>query len=92
VIDAEGCLWNAEWGAGIVRRYTLQGRLDREVVVPAKNPTCPCFAGGSLDEMYITSARKGMTPQELERTPHAGAVYRASLPVRGIPDLAVDGH
>lgn len=92
VVDAEGCLWNAEWGAGVVRRYTPQGRLDREVAVPAKNPTCPGFAGAALDEIYITSARQAMTPEELERTPHAGGVYRASPAVRGVPDLVFEGY
>jgi sugar lactone lactonase YvrE len=91
VVDAEGCLWNAEWGAGIVRRYTPHGRVDREVVVPAKNPTCPCFAGAALDEIYITSARQMMTLEELERTPHAGGVYRASLAVGGVPDRVFEG-
>jgi sugar lactone lactonase YvrE len=92
VVDADGCLWNAEWGAGVVRRYTPSGRLDREVPVPAKNPTCPCFGGAALDDIYITSARQAMTPQELERTPQAGGVYRASVGVRGIPDLLFEGH
>jgi sugar lactone lactonase YvrE len=92
VVDAEGCLWNAEWGAGIVRRYTPQGRLDREVAVPAKNPTCPCFGGAALEEIYITSARQAMTPEELERTPHAGGVYRTSPGVRGVPDPVFEGH
>lgn len=93
VIDAAGCLWNAEWGAGMVRRYTPAGAIDREIVVPAKNPTCVAFGGGSLQDLYITSARQEMTPEELARTPHAGGVYRASVgDVRGQPDsMFLDG-
>ena len=86
VVDADGCLWNAEWSAGMVRRYTPGGRIDREVAVPAKNPTCVCFGGPSLDELYVTSARQQMTPEELSAVPHAGGVYMALPGVRGIAD------
>ena len=55
-VDAEGCLWNAEWGNSRVVRYTPAGKLDRVVSVPAKNPTCCTFGGAKLDTLYITSA------------------------------------
>ncbi len=87
VIDAEGCLWNAEWGSACVRRYTAGGELERSIAVPAKNPTCPAFGGPGLDDVYLTSAREQMTPDELIRMADAGGVYLArSVGVRGIPD------
>ncbi len=55
-VDAKGCLWNAEWGAARVVRYTPAGKIDRWIEVPAKNPTCCCFGGSNLDTLYITSA------------------------------------
>jgi len=55
-IDADGCLWNAEWGASRVVRYTPDGKIDRVIAVPAKNPTCCAFGGTRLDTLYITSA------------------------------------
>ena len=55
-VDADGCLWNAEWGASRVVRYTPAGRIDRVIAVPAKNPTCCAFGGTRLDTLYITSA------------------------------------
>jgi L-arabinonolactonase len=90
VIDADGCLWNAVWGAGVVRRYAPDGSLDREVAVPAKNPTCVAFAGDAMNECYVTTSRQEMSAEELERTPDAGSVYRAVMPgVRGLPDRLV---
>jgi L-arabinonolactonase len=87
VIDADGCLWNATWGAGVVRRYRPDGRLDREVRLAAKNATCPVFGGDRANELFVTSARQDMSAAELERIPHAGGVYRALLTdVRGAPD------
>lgn len=74
IVDAEGNLWNAAWGAGLVRRYRPDGTIEREIAVPAKNPTCAIFAGAALSELYITTARQEMTPLELERVPHAGGI------------------
>lgn len=92
VIDADGFLWNAAWGAGVVRRYSPDGALEREVSVAAKNPTCVAFGGDALNELYITSAREEMSPAELERTPGAGGVYRAFVaPVRGLADSLIAG-
>ena len=86
VIDAEGCLWNAAWGAGRVRRYAPDGRLLDEIAVTAKNPTCVAFGGDALGDLYITSARQEMSDKELESTPEAGGVYRAAPGPRGVPD------
>jgi L-arabinonolactonase len=87
VIDAEGCLWNAEWGSGVVRRYSLAGAIDREITLPAKNPTCLAFGGPDLDHVYITSARQEMSEDELARTADAGGVYRAFAGgLRGVAD------
>lgn len=87
IVDAEGHLWNAAWGAGVVRRYRPDGSIEREVSVAAKNPTCAVFGGDTLNELYITTARQEMSPAELERTPEAGGVYRAVIAdVRGLPD------
>ena len=91
VIDAEGCLWNAAWGAGLVRRYAPDGRVLDEIAVPAKNPTCVAFGGDARADLYITSARQEMSDDELASTPGAGGVYRASLGLRGVSDAPFRG-
>src|SRR5690606_17970307 len=44
-VDAEGHLWNAQWGAGRAVRYAPDGRVDRIVAIPAGMPSC-CAIGG----------------------------------------------
>lgn len=75
-VDVDGGLWNAEWGASTVHRYVPDGRVDRRIAVPVKNPSCVAFGGPNLDEMYVTSARQDMTAHELDAMMHAGGVYR----------------
>jgi L-arabinonolactonase len=87
IVDAAGHLWNAAWGAARVRRYRPDGTIEREIAVPAKNPTCVAFAGAALNELYITTARQEMSLRELERVPHAGGIYRADMrDVAGLRD------
>ena len=87
IVDADGCLWNAAWGGSVVRRFTPDGRLDRAVEIPTKNPTCPAFGGADLATLYVTSSRQQHTAEELERAPQAGGVFTARVPgVGGIAD------
>lgn len=72
VIDDEGALWNAQWGAGRVVRYLPDGRFDRIVRIPAAQPSCCVLAG---DMLYITSARVGLDAAALADQPLAGGVF-----------------
>jgi L-arabinonolactonase len=92
VIDEEGCMWNAAWGVGRVRRYSPHGRLIHEVHVPARNTTCPAFGGETRGDLFVTSSRQEMTTEDLARVPHAGGVYRAAnIGVRGVADALFEG-
>jgi sugar lactone lactonase YvrE len=87
IIDAEGCLWNAQWGAARVVRYRVDGSIERIVSIPAKNPSCCTLGGTAFDELYVTTAREDMSADELMHTPHAGGVYRVSMAdVRGLAE------
>ncbi|MEP1586817.1 MAG: SMP-30/gluconolactonase/LRE family protein [Tateyamaria sp.] len=54
VVDADGNLWNAQWGAGRVACYDPQGTFLRSIAVPANRTTCPAFGQGTT--LYVTSA------------------------------------
>lgn len=83
-VDAEGCLWNARWGAGTVIRYTPDGAVDTVVRVPAANPTCPAFGGDDLSTLFVTSARFGRTAEQLADEPQAGAVFAVDPGTSGV--------
>jgi L-arabinonolactonase len=85
-VDAQGCVWNAHWGAGRVVRYALDGSIDREINVPATQPTCIAFGGPNLDMLYVSSAREGLSADALAAQPHAGDVFVYKLDIKGLPD------
>jgi sugar lactone lactonase YvrE len=60
VIDGEGCMWIAQWGASRVARYGPDATFLGAVNVPAKQASCPAFGGADLSTLYVTSAATGL--------------------------------
>lgn len=85
-VDREGCVWSAHWGAGCVVRYTPEGRIDRTLAVPTRQPTCVCFGGPDLDVLCVTSARESLDAATLRSEPNAGAVFLYRAGVQGLPE------
>ncbi|WP_022684151.1 SMP-30/gluconolactonase/LRE family protein [Sphingobium bisphenolivorans] len=79
-VDAEGHIWVAHWGGGRVSRFTPDGKLDRAILLPAKQVTNICFAGPELDRMFVSSAAIG-----LPNTVYDGGFYELFPGVRGLP-------
>lgn len=88
--DSEGFLWSAQWYGSCVMRYDPEGKAVVRVGTPAKQTSSVIFGGPSLDELYITTAKKpepGPVPPGYD--PNAGYVggrlYRADPQVCGVP-------
>jgi sugar lactone lactonase YvrE len=90
-IDADGCLWNAEYGGWRLVRYTPAGKIDRVIEMPVANPTCCCFGGAGFDTLYVTSATQRLTPGDLAKQPLAGSVFAVRPGVRGLPEARFAG-
>jgi L-arabinonolactonase len=89
-VDAAGYLWNAQWGASRVRRYSPDGEVDFDVKIPATQTSCCCFGGPGLETLFVTSARVTLSPERLAKEPKAGGVFAVtfdpSLGIRGVPE------
>lgn len=60
VVDAEGCLWNAQWGASRVARYSPQGGFLSAIGAPASQTSCPAFGGADMAQLFVTTATQGL--------------------------------
>lgn len=89
-VDAEGYLWNAQWGGWRVARYAPDGRLDRVVEMPVEQPSSCAFGGPDLRTLYVTSARQDLSAEALEAQPLAGALFafEPGVPGLGLPPFA----
>lgn len=85
-VDAEGALWNAQWGASRVVRYLPDGREDKVIDLPTVQPTRPAFGGRDLRTLYVTSAHDGLDAAARRRDRHAGAVFSLAAGVQGLPE------
>jgi sugar lactone lactonase YvrE len=82
-VDADGCYWICANDAGLVHRFTPDGRLDYSLPVPVKKPTMCAFGGSQMDTLFVASIRPGddHDPQSL-----AGGVFALAPGVKGLPE------
>jgi len=84
-IDGNGNLWIALWGGNAVGCWNPEtGKLVTKVQVPAKNVTSCAFGDDDLGTLYITTAREDNSPEELEKYPYSGGVFKIRPGVRGV--------
>jgi sugar lactone lactonase YvrE len=87
--DTNGRLWVAMWaGAALTVWDPDSGRLLEKIPIPAKNVTSCAFGGSDQNELYITTARKGLDPADLSEFPATGGLFRLKTNVTGLPTFA----
>ncbi|MGV2290148.1 SMP-30/gluconolactonase/LRE family protein [Trinickia sp. YCB016] len=85
-IDVHGCYWICANDAGRVLRFTPQGKLDRQIELPAMKPAMCAFGGRDLDTLFITSIRPDQGATE-----HDGHVFAVRPGVSGCAETAYGG-
>ncbi len=79
--DAEGRVWSAHWEGWGVTCFGPDGKIVKQIKVPAKCTTSVCFGGEDLSQMYITSAGGEDRKANGE---YAGALIRVDPGGRGV--------
>jgi sugar lactone lactonase YvrE len=75
-IDTEGMLWIAHWDGWQITRWNPNtGKQLSHIKLPVARVTSCTFGGPELKDLFITSARKGLTEEELKNQPLAGALF-----------------
>ena len=69
-------LWVAHWGGfGVYRWDPVSGQMLDKIVVDVPNVSACAFGGPGNDVMLITTARQGMSQDDLLKYPGSGDVY-----------------
>lgn len=84
-VDAEGCYWVAMFEGARLLRLSPAGGVLREVKLPVRCPTMPCFGGMDLRTLYVTTSREKRSAEELAQQPLAGCVLALQVDVPGLP-------
>jgi sugar lactone lactonase YvrE len=84
-VDADGCYWICANDAGLLLRFTPEGRLDRKVAIPVSKPSMCAFGGPGLDQLFVTTICPAQVGDE------DGLVFVLETGVRGLPEPVFDG-
>lgn len=84
-VDVQGGYWSAMFEGQRLVRLSPAGEVTREVCLPVRCATMPCFGGADLKTLYITTSRENRPAAELEAQPLAGHVLTMRVDVAGLP-------
>jgi sugar lactone lactonase YvrE len=84
-VDCEGHYWVAMFEGQRLLRLRPDGSIERELPLPVRCPTMPCFGGDDARTLFVTTARANRPADELARQPLAGCVLRLRVEVPGLP-------
>jgi D-xylonolactonase len=84
--DAAGRIWIAHWGGACVSCHDpITARELCRVELPTSNVTNCAFGGADLRTLFVTTARTGLAPQQLEAQPLAGGLFAVRVDGPGLP-------
>ncbi len=85
-VDAQGYVWNAQWGGSRVVRYAPDGTIDFVLPMPVTQATCVAFGGETLNMLAVTSARIGLSDEALRQQPQAGNLFIFQTDIQGLEE------
>lgn len=88
IVDADGFIWNAQWGSSTVVRYAPDGREDLVVEIPTQQPSCVAFAGQDLNLLCVTSAWQDLDSSARAQDTQAGNLFIYETEFKGIKEQA----
>lgn len=83
-VDAAGCLWVCTYGGHRILRFDPSGRRIGAVRFPVANVTRLAFGGPDLRTVFATTARKGLSEDELAQQPLAGSLFTFRVETPGL--------
>ena len=82
-IDTKKNIWVCHFGGGCITVYNLKGKRMHRIKLPAKNITNCTFGGVNKDELFVTSALKGMKKKEIKRFSLSGSLFNIKTNSKG---------
>ena len=91
-IDSDGMIWLAHWAGQRVCRWNPDNAEVLDTIpTPAPHTSCCCFGGPELKDLYITTARKGLSDEQLSAHPQSGHLFRLKTDIVGAPTYSYAG-
>ena len=81
--DVKNNLWVCHYHGASISVYNLKGKKIHKIYFPAKNITNCTFGGDNNDELFVTTARKGMKSNEIKKYPLSGSLFKVQTNLQG---------
>ena len=81
--DNNNNLWVCHYDGGRISVYDLKGKKIHKIQFPAKNITNCTFGGQLNNELFISTARKGMKINEIKKYPLSGSLFKVKTNLKG---------
>jgi sugar lactone lactonase YvrE len=83
--DVAGNLWIALWGGAQISKWNPNtGQLLEQIPIPALQTSSCVFGGKDMNELYVASARVGMSVADLKKYPLSGGLFKVVANVEGM--------
>ena len=81
--DNKNNLWVCHYNGGLISVYDLRGNKIHQIHLPAKNITNCTFGGSLNNELFISTALKGMKTNEIKKYPLSGSLFKVKTNLKG---------
>ena len=88
-IDANYNLWVGLSEGWSVIKLDETGEIVRTIALPIASPTGLAFGGEDLSQIFVTSARSGLSRESLANAPLSGELISVAAGERGLPEIPV---
>ena len=83
-LDSKKNIWICHFGGACITVYNLKGKRIYKIQLPAKNITNCTFGGINKNEIFVTSALKGMKKNEIKKFNLSGSLFNIKTNVKGL--------
>ena len=83
-LDKNKNLWVAHYHGACISVFNNKAKLIHRIQFPAKNITNCTFGGKKNNEIFVTSATKGMNSAELRKYRYSGSLFSVKTNSKGI--------
>ena len=83
-LDKKHNLWVGHYNGGCISVFNKNGKRIHRIDLPAKNITNCTFGGKKTNELFITSALKGMSNKEINKYSYSGSLFKIKTNAKGI--------
>ena len=83
-LDKNKNLWVAHFNGASISVFNKKAKLIHRIKFPAKNITNCAFGGNNTKELYVSTATKGMSKEDLQKFRYSGFFFSVKTNTEGV--------